>query len=176
MKTKLPKNFVVSAICLIVAIVLPFWTGQIPEIGSMMCPMHIPVLLCGYYCGSLWGMGTGAVAALLRSLMFGMPQFFPQAVCMAFELAAYGFAMGFLREKWEEVKLGIFAMLLGSMAVGRVVWGLAMFICTGFNPAKFGFEDFFAEAITNAVPGIVVQFALIPIFIMVVNNMKKGNE
>ena len=34
-----------SALYLAIALVLPFLTGQIPQIGSMLCPMHIPALL-----------------------------------------------------------------------------------------------------------------------------------
>lgn len=44
-----------AALYLALAMVLPFVTGQIPEIGSMLCPMHIPALLCGFMCGWLWG-------------------------------------------------------------------------------------------------------------------------
>lgn len=46
-----------SALYLAIALVLPFLTGQIPQIGSMLCPMHIPALLCGFVCG--WGWGAG---------------------------------------------------------------------------------------------------------------------
>ena len=170
------KHLVISVICLATAIILPFWTGQVPEIGSMMCPMHIPILLCGYFCGGIWGLGTGAVAALLCSFMFGMPELYPQAICMAFELAAYGCTMGILKSKFQNVKLGIFANLACAMIIGRIVWGIAMFACMGFKPAKNGLGDFFAGAVTNAIPGIVVQFALIPVFIQVVSNMKKEKE
>lgn len=166
------KDFMVSVVCFIVAILLPFWTGQIPEIGSMMCPMHIPILICGYFCGGIWGLMTGAAAMLFRSIFFHMPQFFPQAVCMAFELAAYGFVMGILREKWKKLRGRILVILLIAMAVGRVVWGIAMFTCAGFDLAKFGFDDFFAGAISNAIPGIAVQLALIPFFIFVVESKK----
>ena len=31
--------------------ILPFFTGQIPQIDSMLCPMHLPVLLCRFLCG-----------------------------------------------------------------------------------------------------------------------------
>ena len=37
-----------SAMCLALCLVLPFLTGQIPQIGSALCPMHLPVLLCGF--------------------------------------------------------------------------------------------------------------------------------
>ena len=52
MKGVLVKNrtnllkMIVAALFLALAYVMPFLTGQIPEIGSMLCPMHLPVLLC----------------------------------------------------------------------------------------------------------------------------------
>ena len=76
-----------SALYLAIALVLPFLTGQIPQIGSMLCPMHIPALLCGFVCGWPWGLAVGFIAPLLRSALFGMPTMFPTAVAMAFELA-----------------------------------------------------------------------------------------
>lgn len=45
------QNMVLSALLLAIGLVLPFLTGQIPEIGSALLPMHIPVLICGFICG-----------------------------------------------------------------------------------------------------------------------------
>ena len=45
------QNLVLSAMLLAVGIVLPFFTGQIPKVGSMLLPMHLPVLVCGLVCG-----------------------------------------------------------------------------------------------------------------------------
>ena len=42
-------KLVVSAMMLALALVLPFLTGQIPQVGKMLCPMHFPVLLCGFF-------------------------------------------------------------------------------------------------------------------------------
>ena len=39
------KKIVLSAMFLALGMVLPFFTGQIPQIGSMLLPMHIPVFL-----------------------------------------------------------------------------------------------------------------------------------
>ena len=44
--SKTTKNLTLSAMFLAIGMVLPFLTGQIPQIGNMMLPMHIPVLLC----------------------------------------------------------------------------------------------------------------------------------
>ena len=46
------KNLVLSAMFLAIGLVLPFFIGQIPAIGKMLLPMHIPVLLCGLICGA----------------------------------------------------------------------------------------------------------------------------
>ena len=64
------RELTYSALYLAIALVLPFLTGQIPEIGSMLCPMHIPALLCGFVCGWPWGLAVGFVspAAAVPSL------------------------------------------------------------------------------------------------------------
>ena len=90
---KLIRTLTLAAMCLALAIVLPFLTMQIPQIGQALSPMHIPALLCGFICGPFWGAAVGFVAPLLRHLMFGMPPLMT-AIAMAFELAAYGFFAG----------------------------------------------------------------------------------
>ena len=70
-------RMVLAALCLALAYVMPFLTGQIPEIGSMLCPMHIPVLLCGFICGWPWGLAVGLIAPLFRSFTIGMPPLYP---------------------------------------------------------------------------------------------------
>lgn len=163
---------VLSALFLALAYVMPFLTGQIPEIGSMLCPLHIPVILCGFICGAPWGLAVGFVAPLFRSLTLGMPYLFPTAVCMAFELAAYGAFSGIMHSVLPKKKAYIYASLLISMIIGRIVWGAAMFICLGISGGAFTFAAFIAGAFTNALPGIIVQIILIPIIVMALENVK----
>lgn len=91
------RTLTYSALCLALAMVLPFLTGQVPKIGSMLCPMHIPALLCGFLCGWPWGLAVGFLSPLLRS-MFGMPPIWV-AIPMAFEMATYGAVSGWLYRK-----------------------------------------------------------------------------
>ena len=163
-------KMVLAAFFLALAYVMPFLTGQIPEIGSMLCPMHIPVLLCGFICGPVWGLGVGIAAPLFRSLTLGMPPLFPTALCLAFELAAYGAIAGFLHKYLPRIKPFIYCSLLTAMLVGRIIWGAAMFICMGINGGSFTFAAFIAGAVTNAIPGIIVQIILIPILVMLLDN------
>ena len=167
MKDNNVKTLVLAALFLALALVLPFLTGQIQEIGSMLCPMHIPVLLCGFFCGWPWGLAVGLTAPILRSMIFGMPVMFPMAVCMSLELAAYGAVSGALHAKLPRKKSSVYAALVTAMVVGRLIWGAARFLCAGLDPSAFGFAAFWAGAVTTAIPGIVVQLLLIPVLVMV---------
>ena len=154
------------------AYVMPYLTGQIPEIGSMLCPMHLPVLLCGFVCGPVWGLAVGFVAPIMRSaLTGGFPPMFPTAVCMAFELAAYGAATGFMHRILPRKKFCICLSLLTAMVIGRLVWGAAMFFCMGAD-GGFTLAAFLSGAVTNALPGIAVQIVLVPVLVMLLENSK----
>ena len=159
-------KMVLAALFLALALVLPFLTGQIPEVGSMLCPMHIPVLLCGFFCGWPWGIAVGLIAPVLRSVTFGMPPMFPVAICMSFELATYGAISGWLYAKLPKKKVSIYVALLSAMVLGRLVWGAARFVCAGLDASAFGISAFWAGAVTTAIPGIIVQIILIPLLVM----------
>ena len=64
--TKNVKTLVMAALFLALGLVLPFFTGQIPQIGSMLLPMHLPVFLCGLICGWQYGAVVGFVLPLFR--------------------------------------------------------------------------------------------------------------
>ena len=96
------RKSILAAMFLAIGLILPFITMQIPAIGKMLCPMHIPVLLCGYICGWPYGLLIGFITPLFRGVLFGMPALFPNAVCMAFELATYGMITGILSAKMEK--------------------------------------------------------------------------
>lgn len=170
------RNITLSAMFLALAFVMPFITGQIPQIGSMLCPMHIPVLLCGFFCGAPWGLLVGFIAPIFRSMVLGMPPMFPVATCMAFEMAAYGFVAGILHKRLPKKKGSVYVSLLSSMIIGRVVWGVVMFVCMGLDTAKFGIEAFLSGAITTAIPGIVLQIVLIPIIVITLEKVIKREE
>ena len=161
-----------AALFLALAYVMPFLTGQIPEIGSMLCPMHIPVLLCGFICGWPWGLAVGIIAPLFRSLTLGMPPPFPTAFCMALELAAYGAIAGLMHNILPKKKPYIYCSLIIAMIVGRLVLGAAMFVCLSINGGGFTISAFLSGAILNAIPGIIVQIVLIPLLVIVLDNPK----
>lgn len=173
MKKKNIFRLVLSSMFLALAFVLPFLTGQIPEIGKMLCPMHIPVILCGYICGGPWGLVVGFIAPIFRSLILGTPTLFPRAVAMAFELATYGLLSGVLYRVFPKKKGYIYLSLIISMILGRLVWGLVQFACAGLDFNSFGFSAFWAGAVANSIPGIIVQIVLIPVLVIILENIRK---
>ena len=165
------RKLVLSAMFMAIGLVLPFITGQIQQIGNMLLPMHIPVLLCGLICGWQYGAVVGFVLPLLRYVLFGMPPIFPTGVSMTFELAAYGAVIGLIMQQLSKKNtagngkkyvLNLYLALIGAMLAGRIVWGLVRFILARATMQPFTLEMFMAGAFLTAVPGIIVQLILIP--------------
>lgn len=157
--------------CLAMCLLLPFLTGQIPQIGSALCPMHLPVLLAGYLCGPWWAMLVGITAPVLRHILFSMPPLLT-AIAMSFELAAYGAISGLLYRRSKQDLPGIYLSLIIAMICGRILWGIIRVMMTGVSGEVFTWGLFLAGAFTNAIPGIVLQLIAIPIL---VTALKKAN-
>lgn len=169
---KVLVKFVYAAMCLALCMVLPFLTGQIPQIGSALSPMHIPVLLCGFLCGGPYGLIVGMLAPLLRFALFGMPPLFPTGAAMTFELAAYGAATGILYKKLPKTIPNIYVSLIASMLIGRVIWGIVMTVIAGVSQVQFSFQLFIMGAFLNAIPGIICHIIIVPILVMA---LRKAN-
>lgn len=165
------KNIALSGLFIALGMVLPFLTGQIPNIGRMLLPMHIPVLLCGFVCGWPYGLIVGFVTPLLRSVIFTMPPMLT-AIPMAFELATYGLVTGLLYKRFAKNNSFIYVTLIVSMICGRIVWGIVSFVLYGIRGTAFTWEIFAAGAFLNAIPGIILQIVVIPVIIIA---LKRGN-
>ena len=166
-------NLTYAAMLFALGLVLPFLTGQIPEIGNLLLPMHLPVLLCGFVCGPIYGAAVGFTLPIIRSFIFGMPVFYPSAVTMAFELMAYGFFTGFLYLLFKKKNLfAIYASLIPAMLIGRAVKGVANAIALGISDKPYSFAAFISGAFTEAIPGIVLQLILIPAVLLALKKAK----
>lgn len=172
-KEKLYK-MLLAAMFLSVGIVLPFFTSQIKEIGDTLLPMHLPVMLCGLLCGHWYGLAVGFITPLLRGVLFGMPPIYPSGVWMAFELATYGFVIGFLYCKLKNKSLiGLYISLISAQLAGRVVWGIVKAILLGAGSKPFTVAMFITGGFVDAALGIILQLILIPIIITIIEKIKK---
>lgn len=147
---------------LVLALLVPFLTGQIPLIGRRLLPMHVPVLLCGFFCGWKYGLLVGILAPLMRSLMFGLPPLYPTALAMSFELGVYGLVTGLLYGRMRQGFLSIVIALVSAMVLGRIAFGAAMYAFFMIEGNVFTWTAFLTMAVINAVPGIILQLVIIP--------------
>lgn len=147
------KNTTLAAMFLAIGLVLPFLTGQIPQIGNMLLPMHIPVLLCGLICGWQYGGIVGLILPLLRSALFGAPVFFPAATAMAFELMTYGLVAGLLYSlsKWQCIR-ALYRCLIIAMLAGRAVWGIVQTVQLGVTGSGIYLADVYGGCFPQRHP------------------------
>ncbi|MDO4562574.1 MAG: ECF transporter S component [Clostridia bacterium] len=169
------RRLVLSGLFLALGMLLPFLTAQNRELGNMLLPMHIPVLLCGFLCGSYHGAAVGAICPLLRSVWLSMPPLFPNAICMAFELAAYGLCAGlvysFLAKRMDDKKIfpALFA-LIAAMLAGRFVWGAAAAVFYPMAGLPIGVDVFLTSAFISGAAGILIQIIIIPPIVCAMKN------
>lgn len=168
------KKLTLSGIFLALALTLPFLTGQLESFGNMLCPMHLPVLLCGMICGPVFGATVGATAPILRFLIFGLPPLFPIGLPMAFELLTYGLVSGILVKKLGGGMKQLYVSLICAMLCGRVIWGIARFSLSMIQNSAFGLAAFISGAFTEAIPGIIIQLIIIPILVRTVKRMNNS--
>ena len=171
------KKITFSAMFLALGIILPFLTMNIPSIGNMLLPMHIPVMLCGFIIGPIQGAIVGFITPLLRSLLVGAPAFYPNAVVMSFELLTYGLISGVFYHiifSRKDKIINIYITLISSMLIGRIVYGVVNLLIGLITVNKFTFQVFITSAFINAIPGILIQLILIPLIIKLIGGLKHG--
>jgi len=155
------KRSLYTAACIALCVVLPMAFHSVQNAGSIFGPMHIPVLLCGLVCGWPFGLLCGIVGPLLSSLITGMP---PMAYLppMMVELAVYGLVCGLMMQlvRSKNAFADLYISLITSMLAGRIVAGIAKALI--FAVGKITMAAWVTSYFVTALPGIVIQLALLP--------------
>ncbi len=159
-------RLVFSALFLALSIILPTVISMGSQrLGQILLPMHIPVMLCGFTCGTPYGLAIGFTSPLLKSILTGLPHM-TSAVSMAFELATYGAVCGILYKAFPKKMVFVYPNLIISMVLGRIINGVINFLITTSSDNDFVLESFITLTTVNAIPGIVIQLAIIPLVIL----------
>ncbi|MCL2069275.1 MAG: ECF transporter S component, partial [Oscillospiraceae bacterium] len=159
---KTTHDLVMTGLFVALGIIIPYITSHAWGVpGTVLLPMHIPVLLAGFFCGSRYGALAGLVTPLLSSLITGMPPPFPMLPIMMGELTMYGFTGGLMYRKF---RLPMFAALPAAMVAGRAVFGLMLPILLLAAPGNMMLMNMSVwGAVTAGLPGIAIQLVLIPV-------------
>lgn len=161
MNNNTTKKIIYTAVCIAIGIILPqvFHLIPISNVGSVLLPMHIPVLICGFICGYKYGAICGLILPFLSSILTGMPPLFPIGVSMMAELATYGVLTGIL---YEVTKGKIFTSLLIAMLGGRIILGISNTLFMGLANMPYSIETFIVGSFVTALPGLIIQVMIIP--------------
>lgn len=157
------RKTVISGFMLALGLILPYVLAHGLGIkGTVLLPMHIPVFLCGFLCGWKYAGILGFTLPYINGILTGMPAIYPTAVLMSVELTVYGVITGILYYKTplRRMKLGMYPVLLGAMAAGRVVNGLLTVLILQLD-ASLKTASVWASLLTG-LPGIAVQLILVP--------------
>lgn len=165
MKHSAVRRLVTTALCVALGVVLPQTFHAVPNAGNVLLPMHIPVLLCGLTCSWAYGLGCGILTPVMSHLITSMPPaaLLPAMIC---ELAAYGLIAGLAAKYIRTGKrmLDLYIQLITSMLLGRVVYGAVNALV--FRAGAYSMQIFLTAAFVTALPGIVIQLAVLPSLIL----------
>ena len=135
--------------------------------GMVFLPIQIPVFIAGVLLGPYYGLAVGLMVPILSCLFTGMPPV-PKVYFMIFELGTYGLVTG-----WLSKRTNIYVSLFGAMAAGRIMYGAALVLGVYLLQMNAPFMNLaaFTGGIVTGIPGILIQFLVIPVLYLA---LKKG--
>ncbi|MGB4985542.1 MAG: ECF transporter S component [Erysipelotrichaceae bacterium] len=169
MKNNVIKEMILTALFIALGIVLPMAFHFIGS-GSVLLPMHIPVIIAGFVLSLPYAIIVAAVTPVLSSVLTMMPPVFPVLPFMFFELIAYGVVANIL---YRRLKKNVYVSLIASMIVGRIVSGIAVYFLVTFFMAKLPSPWIFVSgSFLTGLPGIVIQLIVIPVLVKILEKGK----
>ena len=156
------KTITHAAILLALGAVIPQAFHLLGGTGPVFLPMHIPVLLAGFFLGSQYGAMIGFLTVLLSFFITGMPQV-PILYFMLVEVTIYGLMAGLL---YRKMKLNIYISLISSMIVGRIALAITVYTLQPLLGIQLSPKLYIIAALTNGIPGIIIQLIFIPIIVL----------
>lgn len=140
-------------------------------LGEAFLPMHLPIILVGLLAGPYAGAISGIMAPLISFMLSGMPRA-AMLPFMMIELCAYGFFAGL----FKNVKLPSLAKVVTVQTAGRVVRAAAILLAVyGFGSTAVPVAVIWKSILTG-LPGIVLQWCLLPLTVFWVENRSKNEQ
>lgn len=177
-KRILINKTITTVLAVVCSIALPqlfhlagIWTGLGTSFGTTLLPMHIPVLLVGLLAGSAVGVVVGAISPLVSFAITGMPPIVTLPFMMV-ELATYGFVAG----KLSQVNIPTLAKVFIIQVVGRAVRAVAIIVAIYLMGNTSIEISQIWRIIPNGLPGIILQWLLIPALFYGFKGLKKHYE
>ncbi|OWZ83706.1 ECF transporter S component [Natranaerobius trueperi] len=162
---KISSKVTYAGLFIAIGVLLPMIFHLVGVGGTIILPMHIPVIMSGFYLGGRYGLLVGMITPIISHLVTGMPPItpVPMLYIMIFELGGYGFLTGLIFKNTNKISYS----LLGGMVGGRIIAGIVVWLLS----LLFGFSNlaspiiFVGGAVITGLPGIILQLILIPLIV-----------
>ncbi len=165
------QQLVKAAMIIALGLIIPQAFHSVKNAGSVFLPMHIPVLLAGFFVDPVLALCVGILTPILSFLFTGMPPF-PILYVMIIELGTYGLVTAIAYNKF---KFNLYVSLLSGMICGRIMSIMGNLIILHLLLSKsFSFVKVASGLFVTGIPGIVIQLILIPVIVFGVNKATKG--
>ncbi|MDR0957884.1 MAG: ECF transporter S component [Clostridiales bacterium] len=137
-------------------------------LGQTFLPMYLPIIAVGFLAGPFAGAVSGALAPLVSFALSGMPTTVLLPFIMV-ELAVFGLSSGLL----YTVKMPTILKVISAQLSGRIAFAVAVMA----SIYLLGNETVGAASILNgiktALPGYLLQWAIMPLLIFRIENINK---
>lgn len=140
-------------------------SGLGTNVGAAFLPMHLPIIVVGFVAGPYAGLVVGALAPVVSFALSGMPSVSVLPLMIG-EISAYGFFAGLLRN----TKVPSFGKLLFVQLLGRLVRAAVTAAVVLFVPNTSIALSGIYTSIQAGLPGIVLQWAVLPLLFCFVQN------
>lgn len=147
--------------------VLGVASGLGTNLGTAFLPMHLPVFLAGFLFGPIVGVLAGFASPLISFALTNMPSavMLPNMVA---ELAGYGLAAGFL----FSAKMPVILKLLIAQVFGHILKALVILFSVSVLDSTAVPTALIWNSIVTGLPGILLQWSLIPLIMFWAGNRK----
>lgn len=180
-KTSIKATLIGAVISAAMAVALPqllhmfgMVTGLGPMPGETFLPMHLPVMLCGFFAGPAAGLISGAASPAISAALTGMPA--PAMLpFMTIELAVYGLSAGLIKNTLGTDRL-MMLKVLAVQASGRAVRAIAILLAFYVLGLKMIAPAVIWNSIIAGLPGIAIQLIVIPAAVYAVNRAGKADS
>lgn len=160
------KRITLCAVCIALCYVLPIAFHSL-ALGSILSPMHIPVLLCGLVCGGGYGFLCGIIGPVVSHLLSGMPPLLMLARMIP-ELCIYGLAGGLAMKyiRTGRAAADIYISLAIAMVAGRIAGGIATAIVFTVTSGVYSIALWVTSYFAESIPGIVAHLIIVPVLVL----------
>ena len=180
-KTSIKATLIGAVISAAMAVALPqllhmfgMVTGLGPMPGETFLPMHLPVMLCGFFAGPAAGLISGAASPAISAALTGMPT--PAMLpFMTIELAVYGLSAGLIKNTLGTDRLMMLKVLVVQVS-GRAVRAIAILLAFYVLGLKMIAPAVIWNSIIAGLPGIAIQLIVIPAAVYAVNRAGKADS